>query len=346
MIFAPASPVFELRLDDVLDLDPDGELVWSVGAPVRGEAAPTPRIAFRAMGCLVRAQLEGDPPAAEHRLGRVPAWFETWEARLSRFRPESELSRLNARAGEAVAVSPILWAVVRESLLAAEISGGIVTPTILPALEAAGYDRSFADLDRDAFEAASPPGPAADWRSIRLESKGRRIHLPPGARLDLGGIGKGWAADRTAARLRPYGPALVEAGGDIAVSGPRRGGQAWRIAVADPRQPDEDLAQLAVASGGVATSGKDFRRWRRGGAWQHHLIDPRTGRPSSSDVLSATVVGPSLRLAETAAKTVVILGGAEGLAWIEQRPALAALVTLEDGTRLVSRRLRNYDGRS
>jgi thiamine biosynthesis lipoprotein len=102
-------------------------------------------------------------------------------------------------------------------------------------------------------------------------------------RLDLGGIGKGWAADRAVARLKRLGPSMVEAGGDIAISGRRSQGRAWRIAVADPRQPDGDLAYLAATSGGVATSGKDFRRWRRAGAWQHHLIaaralDQRRGR--------------------------------------------------------------------
>jgi thiamine biosynthesis lipoprotein len=158
----------------------------------------------------------------------------------------------------------------------------------------------------------------------------------------LGGIGKGWAADRAVGRLKRQGPALVEAGGDIALSGPRKSGEAWRIAVADPQQPDHDLVHLAVSSGGVATSGKDYRRWLRAGAWQHHLIDPRTGRPAAGDVWSATVIGPSLLLAETAAKVVVILGADEGLAWIERRPKLAALLVLQDGTRLDSRRLQDY----
>jgi thiamine biosynthesis lipoprotein len=294
------------------------------------------------MGCTVRVQLESGDRDAERLLGRVPAWFETWEARLSRFRPESELSRLNARAGAAVRVSPILWDVVRESLWAAELSDGLVTPTVLPALQAAGYDRPFAEMKHDAVEPAAIPGAPVDWRAIRLDGKGRRVHLPPGARLDLGGIGKGWAADRTAARLKPRGPAVVEAGGDIAVSGPRAGGAPWLVDVADPHRPDRDLARLALRSGGVATSGKDFRKWRRAGVELHHLIDPRSGRPSTSDVFSATVVAPSLRMAETAAKTVVLLGAAQGLAWIERRPELAALLVREDGVHLESRLLRNH----
>jgi thiamine biosynthesis lipoprotein len=135
---------------------------------------------------------------------------------------------------------------------------------------------------------------------------------------------------------------MVVAGGDIALSGPGSRGEAWRIAVADPQEPDRDLVCLAATSGGVATSGKDYRRWRRAGAWQHHLIDPRTGLPAAGDVWSATVMAPSLQIAEIAAKTMVILGADEGLRWVERRPNLAALLVLEDGTRLDSRRLQDH----
>jgi thiamine biosynthesis lipoprotein len=332
---------FLLQLDDPLDLADAGDLIWRYGHP-SPPTALSAQVSFRAMGCSVQAQVESDNARAEEHLARVPGWFETWEARLSRFRPQSELSRLNARAGETVEVSPILWEVIQDALEAARISEGLVTPTVLPSLEAAGYDRSFAELERDGVEPAAAPVKTADWREIYLEPKRRRLRLPPGSKLDLGGIGKGWAADRAAARLKHLGPAMVEAGGDIALSGPRRRGGAWRIAVADPRQSDGDLAHLAVASGGVATSGKDRRRWRRGGVWQHHLIDPRTGGPSDSDVWSATVLGPSLRIAETAAKVALILGADAGLAWIERRSNLAALLVLQDGTRRDSRRLRDY----
>lgn len=337
----PGTQTLLLRLDGLLDLADANQLTWTPAGSSPSAAGGT-ETSFRAMGCEIRAQVEHDGPQAEQLLGRVPEWFETWEARLSRFRPQSELSLLNARPGEMVAVSPVLWQVIHASLEAARLTQGLVTPTVLSALEAAGYDRSFADMEPEAEAAVAAPDTAPDWRAIHSEPKERKLCLPRGTRLDLGGIGKGWAADRAAARLKRLGPAMVEAGGDIAISGRRNRGQAWRIAVADPRQPDRDLAYLAAASGGVATSGKDYRRWRRAGAWQHHLIDPRTGRPSTSDVWSATVVAPSLQLAEVATKMVVILGSDEGLRWIERRPNLAALVVLEDGTRLDSRRLRDH----
>jgi thiamine biosynthesis lipoprotein len=338
----PVTPVLELHIEEAIDLTRGAGMVWSLGIPTKTESPGFAEVSFRAMGCAVRAETESLDPHARTRLGVVEDWFETWEARLSRFRPDSELSRLNSRAGELVSVSPVLWQVLQTAIQAAKISGGLVTPTVLPALEAAGYDRSFGEvaLEGDLDDTRSPGVPP--WQAIRLEANGRRVQLPPEARLDLGGIGKGWAADRAAARLNALGPSLVEAGGDIAISGPRRGGRGWRIIVADPRHPDLDLAHLSVNAGGVATSGTDYRRWRRSGEWQHHLIDPRTARPADTDVRSATVIAPSLVLAEIASKTVLLLGSREGMDWLERRPGHAGLLVLNDGSRLDSRRLQDY----
>ena len=123
----------------------------------------------------------------------------------------------------------------------------------------------------------------------------------------------------------------MEAGGDIAVSGPRRNGAPWPIGVADPHLPESDLAVLALERGGVATSGRDYRRWRQDGVWRHHILDPRTGQPAVTEVLSATVVAPSATEAEVAAKAALILGEAAGLAWIEAAPGCAAMLVLDDG---------------
>jgi thiamine biosynthesis lipoprotein len=139
--------------------------------------------------------------------------------------------------------------------------------------------------------------------------------------------------------LAEYGPVLVDAGGDIAVSGPRRDGKPWPIAVANPHQPDQDGDLLLIRAGGVATSGTDYRRWQQGGQWQHHLIDPTTGAPASTDLLSVTVVAPDVRTAETAAKVVLLKGSRAGLAWLEQQPALAGLLITIDGQVTHSRRL-------
>jgi len=297
-------------------------------------------LAFRAMGSEMRVLLDGTASLG-NPLAQVPVWFAAWEATLSRFQPGSELSRLNARAGRVVRVSRTLWAVLQAALLAARRTGGLVTPTGLRALEAAGYTRSFtAGVGSGASMA--PGGPLPRWQSIRCRPHVRSVRVPAGVRLDFGGIAKGWAADRTAHALAAVGPALVDAGGDIRVSGPCADGRPWPIGVADPHDPDRDVALLALRRGAVATSGRDYRRWQQGGVWQHHILDPRTGRPATTDVMSATVIAPTAVYAEAAAKALLILGSRAGLAWLDRRPALAGLVVLDDGQVSVSRRLPAY----
>ncbi len=297
---------------------------------------------FRAMGCQMLAALDVATPAAAERLAEVPDWFAEWERRLSRFRDDSELVWLNRQAAGPVQVSDILWDVVKTALQAAQRSHGLVTPTILAELELAGYDRSFDMIDAH-IPAGSPPAtPSGDWNAVVLRLGSRSICLPPGVRLDLGGVAKGWAADRAARQLGAHGPALIDAGGDIAVSGPMADGSPWPIGVADPTELDGQIELLLLESGGVATSGRDYRRWRRGDSWQHHIIDPRTGHPAVTDVLSATVVASSAREAEMAAKVALILGSRAGLEWIEARPSLAALLVLEDRRIVRSRRLERF----
>jgi thiamine biosynthesis lipoprotein len=300
-------------------------------------------LSFRAMGSQMKAVLDADGPRARRALAQVPGWFETWEAALSRFRSDSELSRLNARAGRIVRVSGVLWEVLQAALTAARRTGGLVTPTGLVALAAAGYDRNFAALPA-AGPAATPASaaPLPAWQAVRCIPSLQAVQVPAGVRLDFGGIAKGWAADRAARRLAAQAPALVDAGGDIRVSGPRANGDAWPIGAGDPRDADRDLALLALRGGAVATSGRDYRRWQRGGVWQHHILDPRTGQPATTDVLSASVIAPTAVAAESAAKAVLILGSQAGLAWLDAQPALAGLLVLDDGQVRLSRRLPEY----
>jgi thiamine biosynthesis lipoprotein len=175
------------------------------------------------------------------------------------------------------------------------------------------------------------------------------VRLPPSERLDLGGVAKGWVALQTVRRLQAFGPTLVDAGGDIALS-PRPAAQPWTIGVADPLTgaPHPDLL-LQLTEGGVATSGRDYRRWRAGDepdTWHHHILDPRTGRPAETDVLTATVIAPgsagSAVAAEVAAKTALILGSRGGLEWLEGRAPLAGVLMLEDGRVLCSSRMDDF----
>ena len=301
---------------------------------------PKPRLhhlAFRAMNCDMAAWVfSADESVARARLHEARQFMYRVEERLSRFRPESELSQLNARAGEAVPVSSMLWEVIGCALQSSCHTGGLYDPTILDVLETAGYDRTFQAVVDD----QRPPGAVfrrhTDWREIRLDADARRVTLPPGVRLDLGGIAKAWAADRAADRLSHLGPCLVDAGGDIAVHGRPVGTAGWTIGVADPLQVEADLAVLVIGNGGVATSGIDHRRWRRGDIVQHHIIDPRLGRPAETDLLTATVVASNARQADVHALTALILGAQRGSRYLRSQPGVEGLLVGPDGSRLAT----------
>jgi len=286
-------------------------------------------IEHRALGSRVLALIDDDSARALALLGRTPALLNEAERRASRFRSDSELSRLNA-AGEAK-VSHALFADIEASLEAARWTGGLVTPTVLTALEAAGYVESFEALGEQVSDEGGA-GPCPDSARVRLDPSNREVRLPPGLRLDLGGTLKGRLADQLSRELGEHAPALVDAGGDIAVSGPRQDGLPWSVGVGHPDNPNEPLCILALERGGVATSGRDFRRWKTARGWAHHLIDPRSGRPSETDVLTATVIARSAHRADVAAKAVLLLGSQAGLAFVESHPELEALVVRDDTT--------------
>ncbi len=248
------------------------------------------------MGTDVELLVRPSNGAAREAFEAVEAEFERLEQIMSRFRPDSELSRLN-RAG-ALEVSADLARVVELALAARERTGGRFDPCVHDALVAAGYDRTFAKVAPEAggtFQAAADCG-----GEVRVD--GRRVELEDGAKLDLGGIGKGYAAERAADILAAAGPCLVDAGGDIAV----RGGHAWPVGVVTA----DGTVTLELERGALATSGSDRRRWMRSGEERHHLIDPRTGRSAESDVLRVTAFADDAVDAEVVAKHL-FLGGAD-----------------------------------
>jgi thiamine biosynthesis lipoprotein len=290
-----------------------------------------------------------DGPKARGKVRSAQASCLRLHAKLTRFSPSSELSRLNASEGRPFSCSPALHELLGQSLDLVKLSGGLVTPLVLQAVEQAGYTKSFEQLAQGKSRPkARRPGTVPPNDAVVHSPESRAVILRRGARLDFGGFAKGWAADRLARRLGAFAPATVECGGDLALSGPRAAGEPWFIPVSIPFvRPGGALLQgilerLYVPSGGVATSGRDFRRWKEGGKWRHHVIDPRTGSPAETDVVTATVVAPSALEAEVAAKTCFILGSSAGLRWVERRPELAALVVREDGKVLRSRALKRY----
>ena len=244
------------------------------------------------MGTEVELLLEAEDSSL---LADVEAEFGRLETVLSRFRSDSELSQLNETgAGH---VGPELLEVIELAIEARAASGGRFDPTVHDAVVAAGYDRSFELLDNDGAGASSVPVRVGG--AVAIDRTAGHVALEPGYRLDLGGIAKGWAADRTLAVLAAAGPALVNAGGDVAAAG-----RVWPIAV---EAAGEEIT-LGLEDGGVATSGRDRRNWLCEGEPRHHLIDPVTGSPADGDVLAVTVAAGSAAEAEVLATTLFLAG--------------------------------------
>ena len=301
------------------------------------------RFSFRAMGGEMLAILEGGTDSPPSILDKVPSWFEDWEQTLSRFRSDSELSRLNQTFDQPVEVSGTLWDVFQYALSAETITNGLVTPTVLDALLEAGYDQNFETLPRHqsghSLQVLSAVNPLS---AVTWNEKSQTICLPYGVHLDFGGVAKGWAAHQTAERLKEHGSALMNAAGDIAISGSLASGAPWQIGVRNPFAPGTDFETLNLNRCGVATSGRDRRHWNQNGLPRHHIIDPSTGQPAETNVMTATIVAPTVMEAEAAAKAVLILGAEEGLKWIEADPVLAGIIVLENGHTFYSQRISEY----
>ncbi|TMC11940.1 MAG: FAD:protein FMN transferase [Chloroflexi bacterium] len=244
------------------------------------------------------------------RLAWATAWVAERHDRFSRFEPDSELSRFNAAAGRWTDVSPELEGLLRAALDAHRLSGGLVHAGVLGSMLAIGYTRPLRLGPTAAtLTGAAPPPPLPDM----LEVEPGRARLRAGTGVDLGGIAKGWLADRLAAELGQN--CLVNLGGDLFARGAGPEGEGWPVAVGD--------TTLLLAGQGAATSGVRRRAWQDGDEALHHLIDPRTGRPARTDLSQVSVVTPTAAEAEVHAKAALLLGSglapahlaAHALAW-------------------------------
>jgi len=261
----------------------------------------------------VRAS-HSDSDSAQDALQAVRTLLLEVHDRLTRFEPDSELSRLNRDPRERVPASPLLCRFADAVRWAGAMSGGLVDPTVLPAVEAAGYvdhlDPDGADvLDRVRPPArpTAPPTPApGGW--VHVGTDGDHVVRPLGVRIDSGGIGKGLAADLAAERLLALAAWAVDCGGDLRIGG--GAGVPRSVEITDPFTPGLVVHRFRVTRGAVATSGTTRRRWRTDEAdgMAHHLIDPRTGAPADTGIVQATALAPSGLEAEVRAKTALLAG--------------------------------------
>ena len=290
------------------------------------------RRSFHAVGTACTAAVTAgrrDRRSAAAALDAARDEVAACESALSRFDAHSDLSRLNEARGAWVRVDQRLVDALRHALRAREETGGRFDPSVLPALEAAGYDRSFELL------VERSPRQLEEWRpGGAIELADGRARLGPGVAVDLGGIGKGFAAVRALQAMRRAWPALpgglVDLGGDIALRGETPEHGPWRIAVADPRRPGATAGVLLLDNGGVATSGRDVRRFGPGGAL-HHLIDPSTGLPAAPGPLAITVVARDAVEAESHATALAMADAATAADYVAAREHLSALYVPHDG---------------
>jgi thiamine biosynthesis lipoprotein len=269
-------------------------------------------------------------PAARNRLDAVLADVDRG---CSRFRADSDLTAVNAGAGRAVAVGPVLLDALDVATRAARLTDGDVDPTIGRSLRVLGYDRDFAAVAAagDALTCVVERVPG--WRTIAVDRAAGTVRVPHGVELDLGATAKAFAVDRAAAAIAGdvAGGVLVSIGGDLAVGG-EAPADGWPVRVADDHAapPDAPAETVAITTGGLATSSTTVRRWQRGGDALHHIVDPASGRPAATCWRTVSVAAETCVDANIAA-TAAIVRGEPAAAWLDDL-GLAARLVRPDGT--------------
>lgn len=269
--------------------------------------------AFFAMSTTIEILGVGVPEREVTRateLGRRLA--QKWESQFSRFRPDSQLCLLNAAGGAAVRVEEDVLNLLQMAKEAVRRTGGRFDPSILLALETIGYNRSIEQVRTTLRRAPGELRPAAGlqgWQRVRIDRTRGEVQLPPGMRIDLGGIAKGAFVDRLARELGSWPGGCIDAGGDLLVWGTPPDGDHWRVGIEDPFHPVTEVLMAGVYGSnyvGVATSGTYRRRWATGERMVHHLIDPSSGAPLAEDVRSLTTFAPDVTSAEVASKAMMV----------------------------------------
>ncbi|MDQ1687693.1 MAG: FAD:protein transferase [Frankiaceae bacterium] len=284
---------------------------------------------WRALGSSVEL-LVVDPAAMDAARDAVDAVLDAIDRAASRFRADSELTKLNEARGRRVDISPLFARALEVALDAARWTDGAVDPTVGASLLDAGYDRTYRLLPEDGPAITLVHRPAPGWQSVELDVGGGWARLPPGVRLDLGATAKGLASDLAAAEASEVTGRglLVSLGGDVAVAGEAPAG-GWPLRISDVADPaleaDGTDPVVAISGGGLATSSTRARRWRRGGVELHHIIDPSCGVPAASVWRTVSVTAATCALANAASTAAVVIGE-PAPHWLRQRGMPARLV--------------------
>jgi thiamine biosynthesis lipoprotein len=281
------------------------------------------------MGTLVTIEVVGPGPEGESgraaALGRAMDWFRRVEEACNRFDPASELRRLSSRVGEPVSASPLLFEAVRFALALAEETAGAFDPTVGAAMESRGFNLDY----RTRLPIGPGPGPSpardATFRDVRVDEQRKTLTLLRPLVLDLGAVAKGLAIDLAARELEPWRNFLIDAGGDLFLSGSNARAQPWTVGIHHPRQPGEVLETIEASDAAVCTSG-DYERIAPQPGGGHHILDLRTGR-AAEGIASVTVLAPSAMVADGLATAAFVLGPRAGIGLLEQHGADGIILT-------------------
>ena len=283
---------------------------------------------YRFPGFGSEVTVEASGPGAEALLRKAAARITEVSEVLTRFDPESELSRINADPRGTVEASPLMIRFVEAAIGASELTGGLVDPTLLPELESAGYSHSMAGSDAAGWTPGTGPdetddteaakgAPAGRWKTLSVNPDRGLLTRGLGVRLDAGGIGKGLAADLVAELMEESEVEAwsVDCLGDVRIGG--IAGENRPVTIGSPLPGEDPIEVLEIRKAGIATSGTTKRAWANtDGTTAHHLIDPRTGLPTEGDLVQVTAIAPTAVEAEARAKAALLSGLAEAAKWL------------------------------
>jgi thiamine biosynthesis lipoprotein len=323
-----------------------GTLLLVVGVSC---GAPTPsyevRLAGEALGTVwsvaLAAREAPDDSARADLRGRIEQTLDRVDREMSTWRDDAEIVRFNRAEGTAAhPFSPETRRVIAASLEFARETGGAFDPTVGPLVSLWGFGAQPAP-DEPTDKALARARQRVGWRHLYWNEEGALVRRLPGIELDLSAIAKGYAVDALVTELARDRPAgiLVEIGGEVRAFGTRPDGEPWRVGIDDPLAPGSRLEVVIGLTGAALATSGDYRQARVvEGEVRSHIIDPRTGRPLQNHVASASVVAPTCMEADAVATALMVLGAEAGLAWVEERPWLEALLLIRERDRIVERR--------